>query len=110
MGQDFWSAMDYLLAKDLEWNGKDLKNKKWHEFFNKIITQDQEQYGKNAGTLLPPLLSMYTESFWATPTTPLPVPHTFHTLYHAPLCVVLYSSLDHLSGPDSTGNLLGKDF
>ncbi|KAI5987278.1 VPS28 protein-domain-containing protein [Pisolithus orientalis] len=41
--------------QDLDWLGKDMKNDKWHEFFNSVITQDQELYGKNIGSILLPL-------------------------------------------------------
>ncbi|KAI6144440.1 hypothetical protein BKA82DRAFT_4178130 [Pisolithus tinctorius] len=61
-GRDFWSAMDHLFIKDIEQYGKDMKNEHWREFFNSIVINDQESYGKNAGMILPALPSIYMES------------------------------------------------
>ncbi|KAI5982097.1 hypothetical protein EDD15DRAFT_2326704 [Pisolithus albus] len=81
-GQDFWSAMDRLLMKDLDRYGKDMKNDQWRDFFVEIVLADQERYGKNSGSLLPPLPMTYTESSGATPgttsTIPRPSPATTH--------------------------------
>ncbi|KAI6020049.1 hypothetical protein BKA83DRAFT_4295011 [Pisolithus microcarpus] len=79
-GRDFWSAIDRLFMKDLERYGRDMKNDKWRDFFNEIIIQDQERYGTNSGSMLPPLPSMYTESPLATASS---VPRTSSTvIYH----------------------------
>ncbi|KAI6143458.1 hypothetical protein BKA82DRAFT_4186215 [Pisolithus tinctorius] len=78
-GHDFWSAMDRLFIKDIEQYGKDMKNEHWREFFNSIIINDQESYGKNAGTILPAQPSIYTELRGS----PLPPPPTA-TLSAAP--------------------------
>ncbi|KIK72386.1 hypothetical protein PAXRUDRAFT_46306, partial [Paxillus rubicundulus Ve08.2h10] len=59
-GQDFWSAMDKALAKDVEKSGKDMKDAKWREFFNMVVVKDQRLYGANKGVLLPPLPNTYT--------------------------------------------------
>ncbi|KIN94829.1 hypothetical protein M404DRAFT_34668 [Pisolithus tinctorius Marx 270] len=54
--------MDHLFIKDIEQYGKDMKNEHWREFFNSIVINDQESYGKNAGMILPALPSIYMES------------------------------------------------
>ncbi|KAI6017633.1 hypothetical protein BKA83DRAFT_4496757 [Pisolithus microcarpus] len=72
-GHDFWSVMDRLFVKDIEWYGRDMKNDKWCDFFNEIIIQDQDHYGRNTGCILLPLPSMYTEPTLATaPSGPRP--------------------------------------
>ncbi|KAI6116434.1 hypothetical protein F5141DRAFT_1267916 [Pisolithus sp. B1] len=85
MGRDFWSAIDRLFVKDLEWYGRDMKNDKWRDFFNEIIIQDQERYGMNSGSMLPLLPSMYTELPLATAS---PNPGTSSTvIYHGTSCM-----------------------
>ncbi|KAI5983322.1 hypothetical protein EDC04DRAFT_2915016 [Pisolithus marmoratus] len=54
-GRDFWSAIDRAFAKDFE------------RLFNEIVLSDQARYGKNSGSILQALPSMYTEP--ATPAT-----------------------------------------
>ncbi|KAI6012270.1 hypothetical protein PISMIDRAFT_15619 [Pisolithus microcarpus 441] len=72
-GHDFWSTMDRLFVKDIERYRRDMKNDKWRDFFNEIIIQDQDRYGRNTGCILPPLPSMYTEPTLATaPSGPHP--------------------------------------
>ncbi|KAI6031182.1 hypothetical protein PISMIDRAFT_6615 [Pisolithus microcarpus 441] len=72
-GHDFWSTMDRLFMKDIKQYGRDMKNDKWHDFFNEIIIQDQDRYGRNTGCILLPLPSMYTELTLATaPSGPHP--------------------------------------
>ncbi|KAI6005406.1 hypothetical protein EDC04DRAFT_2908015 [Pisolithus marmoratus] len=66
-GRDFWSAIDRAFAKDFERYGKDMKNDKWRGLFNEIVLSDQARYGKNSGSVLQALPSMYTEP--ATPAT-----------------------------------------
>ncbi|KAI6026561.1 hypothetical protein BKA83DRAFT_4124218 [Pisolithus microcarpus] len=126
-GQDFWSAMDRLLVKDLDQYGKDMKNDQWHDFFIEIVLTDQEHYGKNSGTLLPSLPMTYTESHVATPgttskTIPRPLPATtYHgpshmqSLGHRPVTGASLhpsrgDSLDSLPATDGTEELLGEDF
>ncbi|KAI6032629.1 hypothetical protein F5J12DRAFT_887529 [Pisolithus orientalis] len=129
-GHDFWSAMDHLFIKDIEQYGKGMKNEHWHKFFNSIIINDQESYGKNAEMILPVLPSIYTESRGspllpppaatssATPTvtsSATPAPHQqTHTLQSLP---DTSSTSAHGSGvlPDLSqtygdDNILGEDF
>ncbi|KAI6028816.1 hypothetical protein F5J12DRAFT_780352 [Pisolithus orientalis] len=110
---------------DLDWLGKDMKNNKWHEFFNLIITQDQELYGKNIGSILLPLPSMYTESPATVSSAPhaLPTPGNHSTSRIAQLSVIRQSSetntspqpacshcLEGLHAEDSNEDLLSKNF
>ncbi|KAI6161681.1 hypothetical protein EDD17DRAFT_1508797 [Pisolithus thermaeus] len=87
-GHNFWSAIDRLFVKDLEWYGRDMKNDKWCDFFNEIIIQDQERYRTNLGSMLPLLPSMYTELPLATAS---PNPGTLST--------VIYHGMSHMSQP-----------
>ncbi|KAI6097012.1 hypothetical protein EDD16DRAFT_1772010 [Pisolithus croceorrhizus] len=87
-GHNFWSAIDRLFVKDLEWYGRDMKNDKWCDFFNEIIIQDQECYRTNLGSMLPLLPSMYTELPLATAS---PNPGTLST--------VIYHGMSHMSQP-----------
>ncbi|KIK16969.1 hypothetical protein PISMIDRAFT_15465 [Pisolithus microcarpus 441] len=123
-GCDFWSVIDRLFMKDLEPYGRDMKNNKWHDFFNEIIIQDQEHYGMNLGSMLPPLPSMYTESLLATTSS---IPRTSSTvIYHSashmsqPLArqssssdaipQAVHSSSNHLPTSDSLEDLLSPNF
>ncbi|KAI6029019.1 hypothetical protein EDC04DRAFT_2605647 [Pisolithus marmoratus] len=111
---------------DLDQYGKDMKNDQWHDFFIEIVLTDQERYGKNSRTMLPPLPMTYTESHGATPGTTSTTPHSFPaTTYHglsrmqsfgtcpvtgASPCPSCGDSFDSLPTSDGTEELLGKDF
>ncbi|KAI6001144.1 hypothetical protein EDC04DRAFT_2611982 [Pisolithus marmoratus] len=85
-GHDFWSAIDQAFTKDFEWYRKDMKNDKWCGLFNKIVLSDQAHYGKNSGSILQVLPSMYTEP--ATPATtsnPCTLPST--AIHHGTSCM-----------------------
>ncbi|KAI6035324.1 hypothetical protein F5J12DRAFT_933530 [Pisolithus orientalis] len=108
---------------DLDQLGKDMKNNKWHEFFNLIITQDQELYGKNVGSILLPLPSMYTESPATVSSAPctLPTPGNHRASHITQLSVIRQSSVTNNTSPqpacseglhakDSNEDLLSKNF
>ncbi|KAI6042117.1 hypothetical protein EDC04DRAFT_3139282 [Pisolithus marmoratus] len=122
-GHDFWSVIDKVFVKDIKQYGKDMRNDKWHIFFNEIIIQDQERYGRNSGSILFPLPSMYTESPEAVPSTmssnPGMLPATGYPLVgqsarQSSMANMLpqptHSSSDQLLTSDGTEDLLGEDF
>ncbi|KAI6038099.1 hypothetical protein EDC04DRAFT_2896824 [Pisolithus marmoratus] len=114
-GCDFWSAIDWMFTKDFEWYGKDMKNDKWCGLFNKIILLDQACYGKNSGSILQALPSMYTEpATLATTFNPHVLPGT--TIHHGTSCMgqpigpAHSNSSNQLLTSNNAEALLGDDF
>ncbi|KAI5992864.1 hypothetical protein EDC04DRAFT_2910954 [Pisolithus marmoratus] len=97
------------------WYRKDMKNDKWRRLFNKIILLDQACYGKNSGSILQALPSMYTEP--ATPATtsnPRTLPST--AIHHSmsrtgqPIGPAHSNSSDKSLASNNTKALLGNYF
>ncbi|KAI6140033.1 hypothetical protein BKA82DRAFT_4217684 [Pisolithus tinctorius] len=105
-GYDFWSIIDRVFSKDLDRLGKDMKNDKWREFFNSIVAQDQELYGKNIGSILPPLPSVYTESPATVSSAPraLPTPGNHSASRIAQPSVIRQSSVTNASPQPACGH------
>ncbi|KAI6026059.1 hypothetical protein EDC04DRAFT_2606154 [Pisolithus marmoratus] len=80
--------------------------------FNEIIIQDQEHFGRNSGSILNPLPSMYMEPPETVPATGYPLMGQWSrksSMANA-LLQPTHSSSDQLLASGSTEDLLGKDF
>ncbi|KAI5980490.1 hypothetical protein EDC04DRAFT_2917931 [Pisolithus marmoratus] len=114
-GCDFWSAVDWAFTKDFEQYRKDMKNDKWCGLFNEIVLSDQACYGKNSGSILQALPSMYTEpATLATTSNPHMLPST--TIHHGmsrtgqPIGPAHSNSSDKLLASNNAKALLGDYF